>query len=242
MGQGPIIVLLHGFMEDSSIWNSLLLELPQDYHWVAIDLPGHGESTSDMERYTMEYLAKRVQAVLNHLNCEVYQCIGHSMGGYVGLALAKKDKSKCKGLVLLNSTFEADDPQRKKDRVRSAELTLKNPKSYVQMAMTNLFHAQSREMVKDDMKKLIHKAQQMNPKSIAAAHLGMKDRVDELATFLQVEHNLAIIGKEDSVLDAEDLTSKCELHSIPVRMLEGGHMSWLENPDGVIQSITSFLR
>ena len=240
-GQGQTVLLLHGFMEDSSMWDFLMQNTSRDIQWVAVDLPGHGGSSAAKVVHSMEYMAERVEEILYNIHCTECICIGHSMGGYVGLALAKRNTVRCTGMILLNSTFEADNPQRKEDRLRAAQLALQHPEAYVRMAMTNLFHEKCRGILEDKITELIEKAQSMHPDSIAAAHLGMKDREDELSTFLKVGSILMIMGEEDSVLDVRDLEAKCNLHSIPVCMLRGGHMSWLENPVEVTRTVIPFL-
>jgi pimeloyl-ACP methyl ester carboxylesterase len=90
-GEGPCVVLLHGFAEDSMVWKEQFDAL-EGFKLIAPDLPGSGgsEMTDDM---TMEGLSDTVYELLRQL--EVAECtvIGHSMGGYVTLAFAEKTPS-----------------------------------------------------------------------------------------------------------------------------------------------------
>ena len=112
-GKGQVVVLLHGFLEDASMWNALIPELSKKNRVVAIDLLGHGNTNSLGYVHTMEDMANTVKAVLSHLSLRKFIFIGHSMGGYVALAFAKLYPENIKGLCLLNSTYEADDLERK---------------------------------------------------------------------------------------------------------------------------------
>ena len=100
-GNGRPVVLLHGFLESSTMWKHL--EFPENIQQVAIDLPGHGNSS--LQGITsMKEMSNEVQKLLNSLNINDYDVIGHSMGGYVGLELLKNDQ-RCAHLLLLNSNF-----------------------------------------------------------------------------------------------------------------------------------------
>ncbi len=88
-GSGNPLILLHGFMESSRIWEPFLPTLCEHRQVVCIDLPGHGESGCFNEIHSMEDMAKAVKEVLWHLEIEKAAVAGHSMGGYVSLELNK---------------------------------------------------------------------------------------------------------------------------------------------------------
>ena len=66
-GNGEAIVLLHGFLESSSMWNDISKELSKKYRVICMDLFGHGKSENLGYIHTMEAQAEMVKAVLNHL-------------------------------------------------------------------------------------------------------------------------------------------------------------------------------
>src|SRR5436305_5534224 len=82
-GQGPALMLLHGFPASGKLWDGLAFQLSQHYTLLIPDIPGSGDSRLDGESTTMEELATIVPAILNDAGIE--QCIlaGHSMGGYI---------------------------------------------------------------------------------------------------------------------------------------------------------------
>src|SRR5690606_8851022 len=92
-GKGQTIVLLHGFLENSTMWHNLVSLLSKNNRVVCIDLLGHGQTGCLSYVHTMELMAEAVEAVLNHLNIETPIFIGHSMGGYVALAFAEKNSN-----------------------------------------------------------------------------------------------------------------------------------------------------
>ena len=118
-GKGTAIVLLHGFLENQSMWNALVPVLSQKYRVITIDLLGHGQTEPMGYLQTMEDNADAVHEVLSSLRLRKAVFIGHSMGGYVALAYAELYPESVKGLVLLNSTAKEDSPERKTNRDRA---------------------------------------------------------------------------------------------------------------------------
>ena len=88
-GNGPGIVLLHGFLESATMWKSLIPQLSKNKFVITIDFPGHGKSGVISEIHTMELMAEVVNELLLHLQISSATFIGHSMGGYVSLAFTE---------------------------------------------------------------------------------------------------------------------------------------------------------
>ena len=114
-GQGPAIVFLHGFMESARIWRPFLEKLSGKFKIIRINLPGHGKSSVYGNIHTMEFMAESVKAVLDFEKVNSALFVGHSMGGYVGLAFAEAFAENVKGLVLFSSTSFEDTPERIED-------------------------------------------------------------------------------------------------------------------------------
>ena len=112
-GEGEALCLLHGFLENKNIWNPFLESLSQKYTVFAFDLPGHGQSALLNGGNTMLAMAEAVRGILKREGVDQVKLIGHSMGGYVALAFAEYFPSEVDGVLLLNSTPEADTAKRK---------------------------------------------------------------------------------------------------------------------------------
>ena len=85
-----VLVLLHGFMENISIWSDMEPHLSKNFSLLKIDLPGHGQSDIIAEVQTMELMAEEVKKVLDDQKLEKVHLLGHSMGGYISLGFAEK--------------------------------------------------------------------------------------------------------------------------------------------------------
>ena len=70
-GTGNVIVLLHGFLENSTMWEHYVAEFSKQYRVVTIDLLGHGQTDCIGYIHTMEDMADAVYAVLNELNIKL---------------------------------------------------------------------------------------------------------------------------------------------------------------------------
>jgi len=103
-GKGRVVVLLHGFLENLNMWDTIVPKLAKKNRVITIDLLGYGKSENLGYIHTMEDQAQLVKAVLKHLRLRKYILIGHSMGGYISLAFAELFPHSLKGLCLLNST------------------------------------------------------------------------------------------------------------------------------------------
>lgn len=101
VGAGPAVVLVHGFGDDSSVWGTTVDALSADCACTAVDLPGHGRSPAPTEKpdYEREALLASFDAVLAETGPAVY--VGHSLGGYLGLAHSITRPGALRGLVLV---------------------------------------------------------------------------------------------------------------------------------------------
>ena len=86
-GTGTPIFLLHGYCVDSSIWDEFIKELPT-FKIIRPDFSGFGQSDL-LDNYSIETLARTVKAIADELKIKKCLFVGHSMGGYVALALAE---------------------------------------------------------------------------------------------------------------------------------------------------------
>jgi pimeloyl-ACP methyl ester carboxylesterase len=90
-GQGDTaLVFLHGWCGDREYWKHQAKAFAKDYRIVALDQAGHGESGKDRKAWTLDSLAGDVKAVAKALDLKRVILVGHSMGGPVSLAAAKK--------------------------------------------------------------------------------------------------------------------------------------------------------
>ncbi|MDG3583291.1 MULTISPECIES: alpha/beta fold hydrolase [Galbibacter] len=241
-GQGPAVVLLHGFLENTTVWDSLKEQLLMRYRVITIDLLGHGKTGCVGYVHTMETMADAVKAVINKLKLRRISLIGHSMGGYVALAYAEAYPDEVKALILANSTASADSPEKKKNRDRAIKMVKKDYKSFVRMGISNLFRPKNRKIFSEEIKELKKEALKTPVQGIVAALEGMKIRKDrEILLHFTPFAKMMIIGKKDPVLLYEDLRAQVQNTDMEVVEFPDGHMSFIENKSQFIDKIKVFL-
>jgi len=227
------VVFLHGFLESIKMWEHLDLEsFPFDS--LLIDLPGHGYSTHESEATpSIDYYTSKVEELLNALRLNNFiGIVGHSMGGYVALDLKKKSLKTIK-VVLLNSNFWADSEHKKKDRLRVADIVMKNKSLFIKEAIPNLFL--DKILFSDEIYKLIEESSKMTSFSIAFAALSMRERKDN-ATLLNdfSDDFLVIQGEKDTIVPFEEMLFQSKNIPFKMEVIENsGHMSFLENSNRI---------
>ena len=103
-GQGPALVLLHGWTENHNFWKFQIPDFSKDYKVVAIDLRGHGKSDKPETKYSIQKFADNLYHVLNGLGIDGAIIAGHSMGGMTALVFCLTHPEKVKALILVNTT------------------------------------------------------------------------------------------------------------------------------------------
>ena len=178
VGKGNTILLLHGFLETSEMWVNFIPQLSKTHRVVCVDLLGHGKTDAIGYIHSMGDMADAVFSVIKKLKVENVTCIGHSMGGYVALALAEKYPELIENLCLMNSTFEADNNERKVLRARAARMATDNYETLVRLSFTNLFPNSSRIKFKEAFEKALEVGLKTSKQGFIAGHKGMAIRPD----------------------------------------------------------------
>ena len=243
IGKGAAVVLLHGFLENQSMWNDFIPELSKRNRVVTIDLLGHGATECLGYVHTMEDQADMVQAVLAELKIRKAVFVGHSMGGYIALAFAELFPEYMKGLVLMNSTSRADSEERKTNRDRAIKAVKKDYTSFVRLSIANLFSEENRIRLVDEIEKVKLEALKTPLQGIIAALEGMKMRKDrEVLLHVTTFPKMLILGKRDGVLNYEENTNQIENTDVQLLSFPDGHMSHIENNVGTLTAIIDFIK
>ncbi len=242
-GKGKAVVLLHGFLENKSMWRAFVPEISKRNRVIAIDLLGHGKTDCLGYVHSMEDQADMIHKVLQHLKIRKAILIGHSMGGYVALAFAELYPKNIKGLVLLNSTSRADNEERKTNRNRAIKAVKQNYTAFVRMSIANLFSEKNRTILIDAIENVKLEGLKTPLQGIVAALEGMKIRKDR-EEILHFENypKLLILGKQDPVLNYDGNATQIENTDVKLISFPDGHMSYIENEKELLLVLLEFLK
>ncbi|KQR93924.1 alpha/beta hydrolase [Chryseobacterium sp. Leaf180] len=232
-GSGPeTLVLLHGFMENSSIWDDMESHLSDDFKLIKIDLPGHGKSEKIADVQTMEIMAEKVLEVLEKENIGHFHLLGHSMGGYVSLAFAERWPEKLKSLTLFFSTFLADDEEKKEQRRKSYRIIKDSFAHYARAGVPNLFNQNERDILEGKIEKAMKIALSTDNLGALASVKGMVERSDRKDVMEKLESKILILaGKHDNAVKTDQMMSNLpDRTNIKSYILDCGHNGHWEKP------------
>ena len=104
LGEGPLVVMIHGFPDFWYLWRDYLTALSDDYQVVAIDQRGYNQSDkpAGVDRYTFEFLVGDVAAVIEDTGHESATVVGHDWGGVVAWTFAMQRPDMTDQLVVFN--------------------------------------------------------------------------------------------------------------------------------------------
>ncbi len=242
-GKGSAIVLLHGFLENSFMWNDLIPVLSKRNKVITVDLFGHGKTENLGYIHTMEEQATMVRSLLKILNIRKSTLIGHSMGGYVALAFAELFPKNTKGICLMNSTAYPDTAEKKINRDRAIEVVKKNHKTFILLSIPLLFSKENQTTLKKEVEAVISEALKISKQAIIASLEGMKIRKNRTAVLKNTGYKkLLILGKKDTVLNFEEHQEQIKNTDTALKILSQGHMSHIENNKELTFVLENFIK
>ena len=111
-GQGPALYLIHGIGSRKVTWAGLTPYLKEDFTCVTYDLRGHGESPVPPPPYSLDDMVEDVEALRVMLGHEAIHVMGHSLGGMIGPAYARKYPARTLSVGLLSTAAGRTDGDR----------------------------------------------------------------------------------------------------------------------------------
>jgi pimeloyl-ACP methyl ester carboxylesterase len=246
-GTGAVVVLLHGFGEDSSIWNNQLNYLQQHFQVIVPDIPGSGASDRlhDQPETSIDDYAAAIYSLLQHENISSCTLLGHSMGGYIALALAQKHSDIINGLGLVHSTAFADSEEKKHNRQRGIEMmALYGGAAFLKTTIPNLFSQAYKVTNSGEITELIEKGNEFSTLSLQQYYYAMMKRPDRSEVLIKSRVPvLFIAGTEDVAVAINDVLKQTAMPDCSyIHVLDHvGHMGILETPDRVNRFISDFV-
>jgi pimeloyl-ACP methyl ester carboxylesterase len=249
-GKGPIVVLLHGFGEDGTIWDNQYNTL-KGYCFLIPDLPGSGLSSFG-NGTSMEEMAESVFYLIQHetgndpvSGKEKVVLIGHSMGGYVTLAFAEKYPEILTGFGLFHSSSYPDTEVKKQTRMRGIQF-IKDHGAYefLKTAIPNLYSSITKDNHPQIIEEQLGRSHNFSSESLVSYYKAMIERKSR--TFLLKEAAypvLFVLGKYDMAVPLKDGLEQCKLPDFSyIHILENSaHMGMREEASDANRIINNFL-
>ena len=240
-GQGKPVLLIHGFPFHQEIWDGYVERLSDEFRVITIDLPGFGKSEPLKSPFTLEQVANTLLDFLRKNDLKKVNIVGHSLGGYVALAMVKDSPELFASLVLFHSTAYADSAEKRAARSKSVEFVQRNgalpfTSGFIPPLFFNPIHPAI-----ERVKKI---ASEATSQSVIGYTLAMKDRPDHSKT-LEVFKNptLFLAGKNDPGIPVDSIIKQaahCQKGEIQI-FENVSHMGMLEKPEATASKIKDFL-
>jgi pimeloyl-ACP methyl ester carboxylesterase len=244
-GKGNTLVLIHGFCESKELWKDFEIILSKKFRVITPDLPGFGGSPLRKTNISIEYYADMIYDLLKELKINKCTIIGHSLGGYITLALAEKYPSILNGFGLFQSTAFADSEEKKEGRNKTINFLQKHGvKVFAHSFVAPLFHLVNRERLKNEIEFMTSIASSSSLEGVIEASMAMRDRKERTDVLKTTQVPvLFIAGKDDSVVPLEKTLEQCSLPKdcYTCFLSDTGHMGMFERKNETIKIIDGFL-
>ena len=245
-GQGVPLLFLHGYLESLNVWTDFTGAFPEEFRVILMDLPGHGQSDCPGPVATMEIMAEAVVRLLDHLGIERCFVTGHSMGGYVALALLERYPGRLRGLCLFHSHPKADTPAVVEKRLREIGIVEQGrSRLLIRQNIPNLFAEDHLQLFRREVRYVQRLAKKTPDAGILAAIRGLMARPDRSALLAHAQIPcLQIIGTKDKYIPYEEVALKTELPPDSERLIleHTGHMGFFEEKARAYDGMIRFLR
>lgn len=244
-GSGDPVLLVHGFGEDSRIWENQVRKLSDSFQLIVPDIPGSGLSPM-LDKGSMEIYAGCLKEILDQENINEAHLIGHSMGGYISMAFAELFPEKLKSLVLFHSTSYADDAEKINTRKKGIEFIRQHgAKKFLEQAIPNLFSEQTRKEKPELLQEILERYTNFSDEALVQYYEAMIARPDRREVLKNIDKPVMFIaGKYDSTIPLEKVLEQAHLPSFSYIHIckHSGHMGMLEEMEESNTSLEKFLK
>ncbi|RYG25611.1 MAG: alpha/beta hydrolase [Chitinophagaceae bacterium] len=244
-GSGRNVILVHGFGETGSVWDQQVAFLQSSWRVIVPDLPGSGlsEEVPDM---SMEGLAEAIHSIIHEENIHACPVIGHSMGGYVALALAEHYPNHVSALGLFHSTAFADNEEKKATRRKGIGFIREHGSTeFLRTTSPNLFSGKTREKNPGLVTEFVGGLSNFSPTALVSYYDAMMQRPDRTEVLKNSDLPvLFVMGEHDTAVPLQDSLKLCYLpEKAYIHILhESGHMGMLEElekSNGILDNFLS---
>lgn len=243
-GSGLPVVLLHGFPFSGAIWQAQLDALSADYRVIVPDLRGHGHSPAPAGTYGMDLMARDVLALLDALGIKRAVWAGHSMGGYVTMAALRIAPERVIGAAFVATHPHADSPEKRMQRLQSAQIALQNGAGETANSMMGVLFAPGLDRRSETAQQVYRIMGSTLAEGVAGALRGMADRPSSVATLQAMTQPALVIAGEDDLIVGPDAAREMA-GLVPQAKLvvisQAGHMVMVEQPAATTAALREFL-
>lgn len=244
IGNGKPAILIHGFGEDGTVWDNQIDYLKDKFLLIIPDLPGSGKSAM-IDDMSMEGMAEVIHAIIHEEKIDACPCIGHSMGGYITLALAEKYYNHISAFGLFHSTAYADSEEKKTARRKGIEFINEHGAfEFLKTTTPNLYSPGTKLHNPQLIERQINSLSYFTSKALIAYYNAMIQRPDRTSVLKTSKIPiLFIMGEYDNAVPLQDGLKLCHFaeNSYIHILRNSGHMGMQEETEKTNAILTDFL-
>lgn len=241
----PVIIFIHGFPFNNSMWDEQMNTLLDSYRVIAYDVRGHGQSEAGEQNFSIDLFTNDLCALMDALSIEKATLCGLSMGGYIALNAVGKYPERYEALILSDTQCLADTYESKAKKMKAiAAINANGVEQYAEESIKNLFAAESFNTKISEIAAIRAMIMSTSSKSLSYTLFALSERKGTCSKLQDIKIPvLIIVGKEDKVTPP---TASVMMHekiqgSLLKILDHAGHLANLENPAEFNLQMKNFL-
>ncbi|HXH21185.1 MAG TPA: alpha/beta fold hydrolase [Dehalococcoidia bacterium] len=233
-GQGPAILLSHGYSATGRMWRGQVAALKDSYRVITWDMRGHGETDSpeDQSLYSEEVTVDDMAAILRE--CGVSEAVigGLSLGGYMSLAFYLKYPQMTRALMLFDTGPGYRNPQ---GREAWNQTAFRRAERLEQGGLASLTGG-------DEVRQSMHRSAAGLAKAARGMLAQFDSRVIESLESIKVPTLVLVGANDEAFLQATDYMANKIPGAKKVVIADAGHAANIHQPAAFNEAVLSFLR
>jgi pimeloyl-ACP methyl ester carboxylesterase len=248
-GQGPILLMLHGFGGSLHNWNEWVAGLVGDYRIIRIDLPGFGLSSPVRRKVQMDWIVDILKGFVDALDLPHFTLIGNSLGGWAAWEFTARYPEQVERLVLLAAAGFFQDSGKPsgiemmgKDQFRKL-LRTGAPKVLVRALAKNSFG--DKDKLPEDLVQRTYLMINRTGMLASMIYVASSDAKSNLERLAKIQKRVLIMwGEKDKVIPVShaDFFYSDLVNSELILYSGVGHVPMMEIPDRSLMDLLAFLR
>lgn len=241
----PIIIFVHGFPLNKSMWDKQINALKDDYRVIAYDIRGHGNSEVGKIDFSIDLFVSDLINFMDALKIKKTLLCGLSMGGYIALNAIENYSDRFTALILSDTNCTADSTEAIEKRMNTIKSIKENGvEKLANDLIPNLLAAESFRSNLEEIAAVREMIVTTTITSLNKSLHALANRKETCSKLSKIKvPTLILVGEEDKITPpeaAKAMHEKINDSSLQV-ISHSGHLSNMENPDSFNKHLNNFL-
>jgi len=241
----PVIIFIHGFPFNKTMWQQQVEALKGSYRTIAYDIRGHGNTESGNENFTIDLFADDLVNLMDELKLNKAILCGLSMGGYIALNAVEKYPERFDGLILSDTQCTADTPEGKEKRMLTIQsIKESGVEKYAEDSIQHFFLPASLNIKQKAVAAVKQMIINTSQQTLCNTLLALANRKETCTYLAEIDIPVLImVGKDDKITPPpKALFMHEKIHDSLMHVLNHtGHLANIENQYEFNYQLRAFL-